>query len=166
VCRTLELKEEVPDIASHLLAQLARPEIRSGDHGGADTLRHIPGTVVTPSEGRGEVAALASLGRRSARDVRHYSAWRASDICAGIAPEYRAAPARAREAFERMYFEYHIARDGGNMSGWRKDRWTTHLYRKLKDLGLRRSQTHEIVILGAGQVVRLVAERWPRKPTT
>jgi DNA-binding NtrC family response regulator len=45
----------------------------------------------------------------------------------------------ARDAFERAYFEYHIAREGGNISrvaecvGLER----THLYRKLKQLGVR-----------------------------
>ena len=46
---------------------------------------------------------------------------------------------QAREAFERMYFEYHLARDGGNMTRLAEKTGLerTHLYRKLKDLGLR-----------------------------
>ena len=50
------------------------------------------------------------------------------------------APLRnARDAFERVYFEYHIAKEGGNISrvadsvGLER----THLYRKLKQLGIR-----------------------------
>src|SRR5262245_670798 len=45
----------------------------------------------------------------------------------------------ARDAFERVYFEYHIAREGGNISrvaeavGLER----THLYRKLKQLGIK-----------------------------
>ena len=45
----------------------------------------------------------------------------------------------ARDAFERIYFEHHISREGGNMSrvadtvGLER----THLYRKLKQLGIK-----------------------------
>lgn len=44
----------------------------------------------------------------------------------------------ARDAFERAYFEYHIAREGGNMSrlAERVGLERTHLYRKLKQLGV------------------------------
>jgi DNA-binding NtrC family response regulator len=44
----------------------------------------------------------------------------------------------ARDAFERAYFEYHIAREGGNMSrvADRVGLERTHLYRKLKQLGV------------------------------
>ena len=38
-----------------------------------------------------------------------------------------------------MYFEYHLALDGGNMTRLAEKTGLerTHLYRKLKDLGLR-----------------------------
>ena len=45
----------------------------------------------------------------------------------------------ARDAFERVYFEYHIGKEGGNISrvadtgGLER----THLYRKLKQLGIK-----------------------------
>jgi len=51
----------------------------------------------------------------------------------------------ARDAFERVYFEYHIAREGGNISrvaeavGLER----THLYRKLKQLGIRLARKGE-----------------------
>ncbi len=51
----------------------------------------------------------------------------------------------ARDAFERAYFEHHIAREGGNISrvaeavGLER----THLYRKLKQLGIRLSRKTE-----------------------
>ncbi|MCX7170816.1 MAG: sigma-54-dependent Fis family transcriptional regulator, partial [Proteobacteria bacterium] len=45
----------------------------------------------------------------------------------------------AREAFERIYFEHHLRLDGGNMTRLAEKTGLerTHLYRKLKDLGLR-----------------------------
>ncbi len=45
----------------------------------------------------------------------------------------------ARDAFERMYFEHHIAREGANMSrvAERVGLERTHLYRKLKQLGIK-----------------------------
>jgi DNA-binding NtrC family response regulator len=56
------------------------------------------------------------------------------------------APLRdARDAFERVYFEYHLAREGGNISrvadvvGLER----THLYRKLKHLGIKTSRKNE-----------------------
>ncbi|MGP1609626.1 MAG: helix-turn-helix domain-containing protein, partial [Burkholderiales bacterium] len=56
------------------------------------------------------------------------------------------APLRdARDAFERVYFEYHLAREGGNISrvadvvGLER----THLYRKLKHLGIKSRKNEE-----------------------
>ena len=45
----------------------------------------------------------------------------------------------ARDAFERVYFEYHLGREGGNMSrvADRVGLERTHLYRKLKQLGIK-----------------------------
>ncbi len=51
----------------------------------------------------------------------------------------------ARDAFERIYFEHHIAQEGGNISrvaevvGLER----THLYRKLKQLGIRLARKPE-----------------------
>jgi two-component system nitrogen regulation response regulator NtrX len=51
----------------------------------------------------------------------------------------------ARDAFERVYFEHHIAKEGGNMSrvadsvGLER----THLYRKLKQLGIKLARRTE-----------------------
>jgi two-component system, NtrC family, nitrogen regulation response regulator NtrX len=44
----------------------------------------------------------------------------------------------AREAFERIYFEYHMSREGANISrvAERVGLERTHLYRKLKQLGI------------------------------
>jgi len=52
----------------------------------------------------------------------------------------------AREAFERLYFEHLLARENGSMSkvAERSGLERTHLYRKLKALGLpvgRREET-------------------------
>jgi DNA-binding NtrC family response regulator len=51
----------------------------------------------------------------------------------------------ARDAFERVYFEHHIAKEGGNISrvaeavGLER----THLYRKLKQLGIKLNRRSE-----------------------
>jgi len=44
----------------------------------------------------------------------------------------------ARDAFERLYFEHHLAREGGSMTrvAERTGLERTHLYRKLKQLGV------------------------------
>jgi len=65
---------------------------------------------------------------------------------AGISAEVMDLPLReAREVFERLYFEYHLRQEGGNMTRLaERDRLErTHLYRKLKDLGLRAGRREE-----------------------
>jgi DNA-binding NtrC family response regulator len=44
----------------------------------------------------------------------------------------------AREAFERAYFEHHIAQEGGSIAkvAEKSGLERTHLYRKLKALGI------------------------------
>ncbi|ONX79783.1 hypothetical protein A8F14_06745, partial [Burkholderia cenocepacia] len=44
----------------------------------------------------------------------------------------------ARDAFERAYFEYHLARENGSMRrvAEKTGLERTHLYRKLKQLGV------------------------------
>jgi len=51
----------------------------------------------------------------------------------------------ARDAFERVYFEYHLGREGGNMSrvADRVGLERTHLYRKLKQLGIKLQRRDE-----------------------
>ena len=51
----------------------------------------------------------------------------------------------ARDAFERVYFEYHLNREGGNMSrvAERVGLERTHLYRKLKQLGVKLPRRHD-----------------------
>lgn len=53
----------------------------------------------------------------------------------------------AREAFERMYFEHHLRLESGNMTRLAEKTGLerTHLYRKLKQLGLQAGRRHEEV---------------------
>ena len=55
----------------------------------------------------------------------------------------------AREAFERLYFEHHLKNERGNMTrvADRTGLERTHLYRKLKQLGLNLGRRND----GAGQ---------------
>jgi two-component system nitrogen regulation response regulator NtrX len=48
----------------------------------------------------------------------------------------------ARDEFERQYFEYHLAKAAGNMSKVAENAQLerTHLYRKLKQLGIKTKQ--------------------------
>ena len=49
----------------------------------------------------------------------------------------------ARDAFEKSYFEFHLARESGSMTRVAEKTWLerTHLYRKLKQLGVDLSRS-------------------------
>jgi DNA-binding NtrC family response regulator len=142
-----ELKDEVPDIATHLLTQLMESDEvppRRFTSAALNALRQHAW-----SGGYGELKnavkslALANLGDEIGEDevlLLLAPAGEPGLVPAGLAPEVVELPLReAREAFERMYFGYHLARDGGNMTRLAEKTGLerTHLYRKLKDLGLR-----------------------------
>ncbi|MBI5900626.1 MAG: sigma-54-dependent Fis family transcriptional regulator [Rhodocyclales bacterium] len=142
-----ELKDEVPDIATHLLTQLMESDevpLRRFSTAALNALRQHAW-----EGGYGELKAavkslaLGSLGEEIGEEETLQllaPAGEPSLVPAGLDPEVIELPLReAREAFERMYFEYHLAKDGGNMTRLAEKTGLerTHLYRKLKDLGLR-----------------------------
>ena len=142
-----ELKDEVPDIAAHLLTQLMENDeipLRRFSSAALNALRqHAWSGGYAELRGAVKSLALASLGEEIGEDEALQLLAPAGEpglAPARLAPEVIELPLReAREAFERMYFEYHLARDGGNMTRLAEKTGLerTHLYRKLKDLGLR-----------------------------
>jgi DNA-binding NtrC family response regulator len=149
-----QLKDEIPDIAAHLLAHLAEADevpLRRLSTSALNALRQHawPG-------GYGELKsavkslALAALEEEIAGEevTRHLFPGSAQDpnLPPGLPPEVMELPLReAREIFERMYLEYHLAREGGAMTRLAEKTGLerTHLYRKLKDLGLRAGRRGE-----------------------
>ncbi|MDA8259083.1 MAG: response regulator [Betaproteobacteria bacterium] len=142
-----ELKDEVPDIAAHLLAQLLESDeipLRRFSSAALNALRqHSWDGGYAELKAAVKSLALASLGEEIGEEEALQLLAPAGEpglAPAGLAPEVIELPLReAREAFERMYFEYHLGRDGGNMTRLAEKTGLerTHLYRKLKDLGLR-----------------------------
>jgi DNA-binding NtrC family response regulator len=146
----VELRDEIPDIASHLLAQLAEngdSPLRRFATGALNALRqhHWP-SGYAELKGAVRSLALAALDEEiSGEDVSQLlfpevGTAAAAPPVPGITAEVLDLPLReAREVFERMYFEYHLRQEGGNMTRLAEKIGLerTHLYRKLKDLGLR-----------------------------
>lgn len=142
-----ELKEEVPDIATHLLSFLTEEEavpLRRFTTGALNALRHRAWVEGYPAlRAAVKSLAVAALGEEiSAEEVRQLltPAGEPDPANQQISTEIIQQPLReAREAFERIYFLHHLAEVDGNMvrlaekTGLER----THLYRKLKDLGLR-----------------------------
>jgi len=143
-----ELKDDVPDLATHILTQL----IESGEVPARQLSVAAQNALRQQSwpEGYAQLkSAVKSLALAALEaeigdaDVLHLLAPGAigmPDVPAGLLPEMISLPLReAREMFERLYFEYHLRLEGGSMTRLAEKTGLerTHLYRKLRDLGLR-----------------------------
>ena len=137
-----EFAEEVPELASLMLRQLV--EARSCPPrrlaiAALNALRHHawPGNIAELEGVMKDLALTALEEEIHLEDVERALAARGAP---GAVPDvafdrpYR----EAREAFERVYFENLLARENGSMSrvAERSGLERTHLYRKLKALGL------------------------------
>ena len=143
-----EIRDEIPDIAAHLLTQLVEAgesPLRRLSTAAQNALRQHawPGGY---GELKSVVKSLAlgaledEIGGEDVARLLSPVPDGAPKTPAGLAVEMLALPLReARETFERIYFEYHLGLDGGNMTRLAETTGLerTHLYRKLKDLGLR-----------------------------
>jgi len=145
-----EFAEDVPDLAALMLAQLVEARAcppRRFSVAALNALRHH-GWPENLAELESVVKNLA-LGALE-EDVTLEDVERVLAAHAGASPPPEIALDRpyreAREAFERLYFENLLARENGSMSkvAERSGLERTHLYRKLKALGLpvgRREET-------------------------
>ncbi len=139
-----EHADDVPEIATTLLARMVEARevpVRSFTTSALNVLRlhSWPGNL-SQLEAVVKSAALVAGGN----DIGP------SDVASVLGEQVQANPPmlgglpidgelrEARDAFERAYFDYHIAREGGNMSrvAERVGLERTHLYRKLKQLGI------------------------------
>ncbi len=140
-----ERAEDVPELASLVLSRAIEAKdvpARSFNTAALNMLRnyHWPGNLLQLESVVKTVAQLALVAEIGVADI-------SAALASLEAPQ--PDPARtlpldrelreARDAFERMYFEYHLNREGGNMSrvAERVGLERTHLYRKLKQLGVK-----------------------------
>jgi DNA-binding NtrC family response regulator len=137
-----DFAEDVPDLAALILVQLVEARAcppRRLSVAALNALRHHgwPGNL---AELESVVKNLA-LGALE-EDIALEDVERVLVAHAGSSPPSEIALDRpyreAREAFERLYFEHLLARENGSMSkvAERSGLERTHLYRKLKALGL------------------------------
>jgi two-component system nitrogen regulation response regulator NtrX len=134
--------EDIPEIANLMLAQLVETRFcppRNFSTGALNVLRHFswPGNLEDVAAAV-RTMALTSLeeeiGAGDAERVLPQFARRPAE--AGLSLDL---PLReAREAFERSYFEHHLAQANGSIVrvAERSGLERTHLYRKLKALGI------------------------------
>jgi len=137
-----EFAEDVPDLASLMLAQLVEARVcptRRLAIAALNALRHHswPGNLAELESVVKDLAFTTLEEEIQLHDVERVLGARGSP---GALPEIALdRPYReAREAFERVYFENLLAREHGSMSrvAERSGLERTHLYRKLKALGL------------------------------
>jgi two-component system nitrogen regulation response regulator NtrX len=145
-----EHREDVPEIARFVLSQLIETKEvppREFSMAALNALRNHdwPGDLVQ-LQSAVQTLARTALGEQITledveRSLPHQSAGRPLPFDVPLE-----APLRdARDAFERIYFEYHIAKEGGNISRVAESVGLerTHLYRKLKQLGIRVNRREE-----------------------
>ena len=134
--------EDVPDFAARILAQLVESRScppRRLNVAALNALRHYawPGNLVELESVVKNVAHSAleeEVGLQDVERVLQAQAVPAAPPEFALDRPYR----EAREAFERIYFEHLLVRERGSMSrvAERSGLERTHLYRKLKALGL------------------------------
>ena len=141
--------DDLPEIASLLLSNFVeRGEVspRRFSTGALNALRTLPWHKLSEA-GWSELyalvrnLALTSLDEEiGADDVARVMPAQDDDAAgeALLQPLFDQPLREARDAFEKLYFEHHLRREGGNMTrlAERSGLERTHLYRKLKQLGV------------------------------
>ena len=149
-----ELKDDVPDLATHVLALLVEsgetPNRRLAVAAQNVLRQHVWAEGYPELKSAVKSLALAALQEEiDAEEVRHLLSPGAAllpETPPGLLPEMLALPLReAREMFEKLYFEHHLKLEGGSMTrlSEKSGLERTHLYRKLRDLGLRNAGKEE-----------------------
>jgi two-component system, NtrC family, nitrogen regulation response regulator NtrX len=142
-----EHREDVPDIANLVLSRMIEAKEvppREFSTAALNALRNYdwPGNLVQ-LQTTVQTLAQTALGEQIVLDDVESALPRPSSARQLTHDLPFDVPLRdARDAFERVYFEYHINKEGGNISrvaetvGLER----THLYRKLKQLGIKVSR--------------------------
>jgi len=145
-----EHAEDIPDIAAMLLAQLVEARHCPPRHFSTAALNalrqfHWPRNL-EDLQGAVKNLALTALEEEiGAADVERVSA-QFHPLVATLVPLALELPLReAREAFERAYFEQLLAREGASIArvAEKSGLERTHLYRKLKALGITAGKKEE-----------------------
>ena len=136
-----ELKDEVPELAGQILGHLVEAgevPLRQLSTAALNALRNHPWSGGY-AELRNAVRSLALGALEEEIDGEEVSRLLAPQPSAAAQALPLDLPLReAREAFERVYFEHHLQLEGGNMTRLAEKTGLerTHLYRKLKALGI------------------------------
>jgi DNA-binding NtrC family response regulator len=145
-----EHAEDIPDLANTMLLQMVEANecpLRTFSMGALNALRNLewPGNLPV-LQNAVKTLALTSLSTEiSTEDVSRVASELGLSIAASDAPmggiPFDLPLREARERFEYQYFLHHIRHEDGNMSrvAEKVGLERTHLYRKLKQLGIRPS---------------------------
>jgi DNA-binding NtrC family response regulator len=142
--------EDIPDIATSILTQLVDANevpLRTLTVGALNVMRNLdwPGNLPLLQNVVKTLALTALANDISGDDVnrvaREFSLGPREQPATEIGVSLDLPLRDAREQFEKQYFLHHIRREDGNMSrvADRVGLERTHLYRKLKQLGIRPS---------------------------
>ena len=146
-----EHREDIPELAVLMLLRLVESKEtppRQFSTGALNVLRNQewPGNIAQLHSVVRTLAITASGEQITLEDVGRVMPPNEPARAPGADRLTFEAPLRdARDTFERLYFEHHIAKEGGNISrvadvvGLER----THLYRKLKQLGIRLARKPE-----------------------
>lgn len=146
-----EHPEDIPDIATVILQQMIEGRevpLRTWSVAALNALRALnwPGNLPALSNAVRTLALTCLDSEISVIDVQRIATQFTRPAAAAQAVMEFDRPLReARDQFEQAYFDYHIRREAGNMSrvAERVGLERTHLYRKLKQLGIRPSGRDE-----------------------
>jgi len=148
--------EDIPDIAATLLTQLVDANevpLRTLTVGALNVMRNLdwPGNLPVLQNVVKTLALTALANDITGDDVnrvaREFSLGPREQATTEVGVSLDLPLRDAREQFEKQYFLHHIRREEGNMSrvADRVGLERTHLYRKLKQLGIRPSSKGEDV---------------------
>jgi DNA-binding NtrC family response regulator len=148
--------EDIPDIVGTMLTQLVDANevpLRSITVGALNVMRNLewPGNLPVVQNVVKTLALTALSGEISGDDVnrvaREFNLGPREQATTEVGVSLDLPLRDAREQFEKQYFLHHIRREDGNMSrvADRVGLERTHLYRKLKQLGIRPSGKSEDV---------------------
>jgi DNA-binding NtrC family response regulator len=142
--------EDIPDMVGTMLTQLVDANevpLRSITVGALNVMRNLdwPGNLPVLQNVVKTLALTALSGEISGEDVnrvaREFNLGPREQATTEVGVSLDLPLRDAREQFEKQYFLHHIRREDGNMSrvADRVGLERTHLYRKLKQLGIRPS---------------------------
>jgi two-component system, NtrC family, nitrogen regulation response regulator NtrX len=145
-----EHAEDIPDLANTMLLQMVEANecpLRTFSVGALNVLRNLewPGNLPVLQNAVKTLAITSLAAEITTDDVSRVANELGLNIAQGDLPmggiPYDLPLREARERFEYQYFLHHIRREEGNMSrvADKVGLERTHLYRKLKQLGIRPS---------------------------